>query len=100
MNVSLIIEVVIKSVLTLLVHTVVTVKVDIYCKATIKIVQVISQTEICNTQYTGHLFLENCVSETSKILYFQIFVCSIVSRSLFPTYSTTLFWESYFKMFY
>ena len=54
MNVSLIMEVVIKSVLTLMVHTVVTVKVDIYCKATIKIVQVISQTEIFNTQYTGH----------------------------------------------
>ena len=59
MNVSLIMEVVIKSVLTLLVLTVVTVKMDIYCRATIKIVQVFSQTEICNTQYTGSLFLEN-----------------------------------------
>ena len=58
MNVSLIMEVVIKSVLTLLVHTGVTVKLDIYCKATMKIAQVISQTEMCNTQYTGCLFLE------------------------------------------
>ena len=57
MNVSLIMEVVIKSVLTLLVHTGVTVKVDIYCKAMIEIVQVISQTEICNIQYMHWTFI-------------------------------------------
>ena len=78
MNVSLIMEVVIKSVLTLLVHTVVTVKLDIYCKATMKIVQVISQIEICNTQYTGCLFLENLFLKhlkfyTLKILFHPYF---------------------------
>ena len=83
-------EFVIKFVLTLLVHTVVTVKVDIYCKATIKIVQVISQNEICNTQSQYN---------TYKILYFQSFICSIVSRSLFPTYSTTSFFSSFCNIY-
>ena len=70
MNFTLIIDV-IKSVLTLLVHTVVTVKVDIYCKATIKIVQVISQAEICNTQYTGRIFSEYLLYEAKKPLRSQ-----------------------------
>ena len=69
MNVFLIMEVVIKSVLTLLVHTGVTVKVDIYCKATIKIVQVISKSIILNTL---DIYL---VSQTSKTFNF---VCSMV----------------------
>ena len=64
-------EVVIKSVLTLLVHTGVTVKVDIYCKAMIEIVQVISQIEICNTQYTGCLFLENLFLKHPKFYTFK-----------------------------
>ena len=70
MNVTLIMDV-IKSVLTLLVHTVVTVKLDIYCKATIKIVQVISQTEIYNTQYTGCIFLENLFLKHPKFYTFK-----------------------------
>ena len=78
MNFTLIIDV-IKSVLTLLVHTVVTVKVDIYCKATIKIVQVISKAEICNTQYTGRIFSEYLLYEARNLSAAKVYFTSSIS---------------------